>query len=181
MSGHKQRFYPLKLVLSLLLASLSTLMVTIPANAAEQVILKYSILRESISVEELNTLAETGEVSPSLQTYLKLANKQPEELRNALNQSFSVDPVFLSQILNSFAGEFVLDQVGEVIHTPSQRASREALRGALVTSALSDKNVRVVEVLKNYPTSEVHVEGDRLAGIYKQIEGVISKIPGLSF
>lgn len=167
--------------LSLILGILATVCANLPVRAADRVILKYSILRESVSVPELSKLAETGEVSPSLKAYLKLANKQPDELRSILNKNVDVDPVFLSKILNSFAGKFVLDEVGQVIHTPSKRASRESLRGALVTSALSDRNIKVVEILENYPTSELHVDGDRLADVYQQIEGVVSQIPRLPF
>ena len=163
--------------LGFLLIVAGVLVPVLPTEGAEQVILKYSILRESISVAELSTLANTGEVSPSLKAYLKLANKNPEDLQSLLTQKIGVDPVLLSKILNSFPGEYVLDQIGSVIHTPSGRANRQALRGAIVTSALSDGNIRLIEVLENYPTAEVHVEGDRLAEIYKQLKGLIDGLP----
>lgn len=170
-----------QILISLMVSIIGVFSVRVPAQAAEQVILKYSILRESVSVEELSTLANTGEASKSLRNYLKLANKQPEELRALLNNNVDVDPVFLSKVLNSFAGGMVLDPVGEVIHTPSKRANRESLRGALVTSALNDKNIRVIEIFENYPTQEIHVDGDRLAEIYQSIEGLVSKMPRLPF
>nr|WP_239005482.1 alpha/beta hydrolase [Gloeothece citriformis] len=151
------------------------------ASAAETIILKYSVLEAPISVPELSTFVNTGELSPSLKAYLKLANRNPDELRQALTQRVNVDGVVLSQVLNSFAGEFLLDQLSEVVHTPSQRSSRQALRSALVTSALSDNDVRLIEVLENYPTSEVHVEGDRLADVYRQIDTVVGRLPKLPF
>lgn len=151
------------------------------AEAAETVILKYKILRESISVPELKTLAQTGELSPSLKVYLLLAKKKPEELRDALTKPVTVDGVVLSKVLNSFPGEFLLDQVSEVIHTPSDRSSRQALRSALVNSALADNKIRLIEVLENYPTSEVHVEGDRLADAYRSIDNVVGRLPKLPF
>ncbi|MGH2416256.1 MAG: alpha/beta hydrolase [Microcystaceae cyanobacterium] len=151
------------------------------AEAAESVVLKYSILQETISVDELSTLANTGESSPSLKAYLKMANKQPEELQKVLTRKVEVDPVILSEALNTFPGELLLDQVGRVIHTPSGRASRESLRGALVTSALPDGNIRLIELLENYPTAEVYVEGDRLAEIYQQIDGAIGNLPHIGF
>ncbi|ACB50769.1 unknown [Crocosphaera subtropica ATCC 51142] len=170
-----------QIMLSLLFSLLGLFSAKVPAQAAERVILKYSILRESVSVEELSHLANTGEASRSLRSYLKLANKEPEELRTLLNNNVDVDPVFLSKALNSFAGGIVLDPIGEVIHTPSKRANRESLRGALVTSALSDKNIRLIEIFENYPTEEIHVDGDRLAEIYQSIEGFVSKVPRLPF
>ena len=167
--------------LSLILGNFLPIYTTLPVSAADKVVLKYSILRESVCISELSTLAKTGETSSFVNTYLKMANKQPEDLRRILNQNIDIDPVFLSKILKSFAGDFVLDEVGQVIHTPSRRANRESLRGALVTSALSDSNIRVIEILENYPTSEIHVDGDRLADIYQKINAVVSQIPYLPF
>ncbi|WP_416244645.1 alpha/beta hydrolase [Crocosphaera sp. XPORK-15E] len=181
MKHNQTLFKSAQIGLSLIATMFGVFSAIIPAQAAEKVVLKYSILRESVSVAELSTLANKGETSSSLKSYLKLANKQPEDLRRLLNNNVDVDPVFLSKVLNSFAGNLVLDPVGEVIQTPSKRASRESLRGALVTSALSDKNIRVIEIFENYPTSEIHVDGDRLAEIYQDIQGFISKVPRLPF
>lgn len=169
-----------RLWLGYLMVSLFMLMAS-AAEAAETIILKFNILEAPISVPELSTFVKTGELSSSLEAYLKLANKNPEELRQALTNRVDVDGVVLSKVLNSFAGEFLLDEVSEVIHTPSERSSRQALRSALVTSALRDDNVRLIEVLENYPTSEVHVEGDRLVEVYRQIDNVVGRLPKLPF
>lgn len=173
----KMKRWLLLILSSPVITSLWIYLSEVSAEAAEQVILKYSILRESISVAELRNFADTGELSSSLKAYLTIANKKPEDLRQALTRKVEVDPVLLSKILNSFVGEILLDQVSEVIQTPSRKASRQSLRGALVTSALPDGNIRLIEVLENYPTSEVHVEGDRLAEIYRQLKGVLGNLP----
>jgi hypothetical protein len=163
--------------LSLLLAL--SLVNALPATAAERVILKYKILRESISVEDLSALAREGEVSSSLNRYLKMANTQPEELQEALNEEIKVDAVSISKFLNSYPGEFLLDGASEVIHTPSKSASRQSLRGALVTSAVPDNNVRLIEVIENYPTREVDIEGDRLVELYNTLDNVLGKLSRL--
>ena len=156
-----------KYMLIFVLAVFGLLFTKQSVQAAERVVLKYSVLRESVSVEELSKLAKTGETSRSLKTYLKLANRKPEELRSLLNRNVDVDPVFLS--------------IGEVIHTPSKRANKESLRGALVTSALSDNNIRLIEIFENYPTEEIHVDGDRLVEVYQNIEGFLDGLPRLPF
>jgi len=148
-----------------------------PADAAESVVLKYSILRESVSVPELSSFAKTGELSDSLRSYLKLAKREPDELRRVMRQEFSVNPIFLYQLLNSRLGELMLDQVSEVVHTPTNRANRESLRGALVSSALADGKITLIEILENYPTPEVHVEGDRLVEVAEKIKSVIGRLP----
>ena len=170
-----------KYMLIFVLAVFGLLFTKQSVQAAERVVLKYSVLRESVSVEELSKLAKTGETSRSLKTYLKLANRKPEELRSLLNRNVAVDPVFLSKVLNSFAGGMVLNPIGEVIHTPSKRANKESLRGALVTSALSDNNIRLIEIFENYPTEEIHVDGDRLVEVYQNIEGFLDGLPRLPF
>jgi hypothetical protein len=167
------------LSVALLLGSWVALVNT--AHGAEYVVLKYSILRESISVKELGELSRTGKVSPTLQFYLKLANKDPKELQRWLNRPFAVEQTTLSKVLNSFVGGYVLNQVGEVIHTPSKRANKEALRGAIITAAENDNSVQLIEVLENYPTKEVHLEGDRLMELYQTVQDLRTKLSKLPF
>ncbi len=164
------------LFFSVIFATLAFALVPRPVEAAEKVVLRYSVLQESVSIEELGELSRTGKVSPSLKAYLNMANKDPEELRGWLNKSFQVNPTSLSRVLNSFAGEYVLNQVGQVIHTPSNRANKEALRGAIITSAQKDNAVQLIEILENYPTQELHVNGDRLMEIYQQVEGLTAML-----
>lgn len=71
----------------------------------------------------------------------------------------------------------MLDQVSQVVHTPSDRASRESLRSAFVSSALPDGQITLIETLENYPTSEVHVEGDRLAEVAEKITQLLGRLP----
>lgn len=149
------------------------------ADAADSVVLKYRFLRESVSVPELSTFAQTGELSPKLQIYLKLAGREPEQLRRALTQQVKVNPILLSQVLNSPLGGVMLDQVSQVVHTPSDRANRESLRGAIVSSALPDGQITLIETLENYPTPEVHVEGDRVVEFAQNIRRVFGRLPNI--
>lgn len=175
----KSRFLNLTLVLTCLSLVTTTLWVT-PAQAADTVIFKYRFLRESISVAELTTLAQRGEVSSSLKAYLRMANQKPEDLRNLLTQEIEIEGVFLYKILRTMPGELMLDQVSEVIHTPSNRANRQSLRSALVSSALEDDKITLTEIIQNYPTTDVHVEGERLADIYKQVNGIVESWDGFN-
>ncbi|HAG84452.1 MAG TPA: alpha/beta hydrolase [Cyanobacteria bacterium UBA12227] len=157
----------------------SVLLFSRAVNAADSVVLKYKFLRETVSVPELSTFAQTGELSSSLRAYLKLAGKEPDELRKALTQEIPVQGVLLSRILNNPLGEAMLDRVSEVVHTPSDRASRESLRSALVMSALDDDQITLIETLENYPTAEVHLEGDRLVEIVQDIAQVAGSLPNI--
>lgn len=168
--------------LSSSIIAIITLFLTLvsPAKGAESVVLKYGWLQDSLSVSELSTFSETGEKSSKLDSYLKLAKQNPKTVRQVLSQKIPVDGVMLSKMLNNPVGDFLLDSVSEVITTPSEKASRQSLRGALVTSALENNDLSLMEVIENYPTEEVHVKGDRLLEIYQQMEGIFSKIPYLN-
>jgi thioredoxin reductase len=73
----------------------------------------------------------------------------------------------------------MLDQVSDVVHTPTNRANRESLRGALVSSALPDGQITLIETLENYPTPEVHVEGERLVEVAQKFRDLFGRLPNL--
>jgi hypothetical protein len=139
------------------------------ANASETAIIKYRFLRMPVSVPELAKFAQTGEVSASLGAYLKMTRKAPQEAQKPLTQTVPVNSVLLYRVLNTPMGEVLLDEISQVIHTPDNLANRQSLRSALVTSALGDNKINIVEILQNYPTQEVHVEGERLAELYAKL------------
>ena len=85
--------------------------------------------------------------------------------------------MLLYQLLKTTVGEVLLDRVSEVIHTPDNLANRQALRSALVMSALPDGNITLIETLQNYPTPDVHVEGDRLAEVYGFLSRLAARLP----
>lgn len=165
---------------SILLFSSSGLLFEPPVvNAAEQVVLKYRIFREAISVKELSTFAETGELSTSLRINLALARQDPKAIRQYLTQPVRVKVVFLDRVLNSPVGNVILDQISQVIHTPSRQADRQALRSALILSASRDGQISLIETIQNYPTQQVEVEGDRLESAYRQLRRLEDRLEDL--
>lgn len=153
------------------------------AIAADTVLLRYRGLGRAVPTEDLAVLAETGEAPGSVQGLLNTANQDPAALQDVLTRSLSVDPNLLSTTLNSWPGEWVLDQLGQIIRPPSNRANRQALRAALVLSA-EDGQFNLLEVLQNYPTPQVVLEGDRVEDAYNQLSALLaplSILKGLDF
>lgn len=162
-----------------LISSTCLLLLSTPVLAAEQIVLKYGIFRESLSAQELSTFAQTGELSRSLRVNLALARQDPKAIRQYLTEPVKVNPVFLDRVLNSRIGNIILDQISQVIYTPSRRADRQALRAALALSASQDRQVSLIEIIKNYPTNEVEVDGDRLEGAYRQLRRLQTSLQDL--
>jgi hypothetical protein len=150
------------------------------AVAAEKVVLKYSAIRMTLPVSELEIFAETGKMSPALEMLLGKAKKDPEAVRSSLTRRVKVSQSLLDRTLSSKVGEIILDEVGQVIRTPSGNANREALREALVLSATNDNEITLLEAMKNYPTPEVYVEGDRLVEAYGKLVALSEQLGGVS-
>lgn len=155
---------------------IATVFISLNAIAAERVILKYKILRESVSVPELTTFAETGQASTDLQNYFRLSGQKPETVRQTLIKPIKVNPILLDRILNSPVGNTLLDQLGQAIQTPKGGAERQALRAALTLSASGDGTLSILEILQKYPTEEVVVDGDRIQGAYRQLNDLAERL-----
>jgi hypothetical protein len=160
---------PTQSVHNVWMGAIVTLCLTaIPALAAEKVRLNYGPLSRSLPLSDLREFAETGETTRKLQSYIKRSGQDPDQIRAGLNNSAAIDPVRLDSLLNSVPGDLLLEEVGEVIHTPSDRANRQALRSALILDASRDQQISLIDTLEEYPTPEVAIEADRLAKLIRQ-------------
>lgn len=136
----------------------------------KELVFTFGPLGRSISISELTTLAETGETSQKLDALLKLGRVNPADLQEALNQPIKVELGFLDHTLNSLLGEFLLFEVGQVIHTRSKTGNIQALRSTLILSTAGDNEFTAIEVLQNYPTSQIYVDGARLARFGRNVK-----------
>ncbi|WP_035985857.1 alpha/beta hydrolase [Leptolyngbya sp. KIOST-1] len=140
-----------------------------PALAAQRVRLNYRGFSRTVPVSLLEMLANTGESTGVLGGLLNQAGQDPNELRSVLTRPLAADPVVLDRALNSRPGEWVLDYLGQSIHTGAGTANRQALRAALVLSASDDGQITLLELLQNYPTEEVVLEGDNIQAAYNRL------------
>lgn len=133
------------------------------AKASEEIIFTYGGATQSVSLSELQTFAATGEMSPSLNFLLNFSKQNPGMIRWILRQEFPADTKLVYDLLNTSPGEYVLSQSSNVVGSKSERANVKALRGALVASASNDNVISLIELLENYPTPRVYVNGKLLA------------------
>jgi hypothetical protein len=156
------------------------------AIASERVVLRYSVFERSVSVAELTEFAETGKRSRAIKAYLRASKQDPAEVRQTLTDTVDINVTTLDRVLNSPVGDLAIDQLSQYIHTESRQADSEAMRAALVLSATGDDKISLIEVAQNYPTEEVHIDGNRLSDAFTQItalrggvENLIDRIRGL--
>lgn len=137
------------------------------ALAAEEVIFYDGIASQSVSLTELENFAKTGKISSSLKFLFDSNNQNPQLARYILNQEFSVDTIWVANLVNSKLGAFVLGETREIVHSKSKQASASALRGSLLLSASDDRKISLLEILQNYPTQQVYVNGAILSQIFQ--------------
>ncbi len=174
-----QRSRPPKLMptsrfLFFLASGIGALLYSTNALAAERIILKYGVLRETISVADLATFAHTGDRS-SLEGY-GISGEDAEKLRTTMTRQIAIDPLLLDRGLNNPIGDVLLDRLGEAIQTPAHTANRQALRAALILSASDDGKVSLLEAIQKYPTPDVEVDAKQLADAYNQINAFAGQI-----
>ena len=159
MWSHRLKKY-LSSISRIAIAVLASMTLLQPVSAAEKIKFQYGIGGQSVSLEELETFAETGETSPALDFLFQFSNRSPALIRLLLVQEIALDAATTSRLLNSPVGELVLDSASNVVNSGSSKGNREALRGALIASASDDGTISLLEVWRNYPTREVVVDGE---------------------
>lgn len=134
-----------------------------PAIANKSLVIRFGPLGRSISMQDLTYFAETGVLPRGWGSLFRIAGVDPTTVQTALNQTVSVNLRFLDRTLNSLLGEYLLYQVGQVVHTPSDTANIQALRSASILSVADDGQLSLLELLQRYPTQDVYLDGARLA------------------
>jgi len=135
----------------------------VPASIVEDIIIAFGPLRPSFSVAAMEEFIETGVVPNGWRFYFSVAGINAEEFRTALTKEVAVDVAFVGGLLNNTLGEYLLFQVGTIIRTPSRDSNIQALRAAIILSSVDDGKISLFEFIKNYPASQVVVEGVNLA------------------
>ncbi len=147
----------------------------VPASAAERLVLTYDPFRSSISIAEMRTLADTGEISPTIRAWLRLANVDADVFRRVLTEDVSLNQRIVDRAGNSRPGELLLREIGNSFHTRSRQSNVQALRGTLLVSTV-DNRISLIEFLEKYPTSELFVNGRSLLVFVNDVNNVRDRV-----
>ncbi|MEM8637862.1 MAG: alpha/beta hydrolase [Cyanobacteria bacterium P01_G01_bin.54] len=165
-----------RLAIALSALTLGTLSWATSAQAAEEVVLTYGFLQQSIPVEDLADFAETGEQSLTIGLLVSASGQDPDAIREVLNQPAPLKHSLASRVLNTPPGEAALRQVGTVVHHNAQEGRVESLRAALVASAEDDDQVTLIEILENYPTDAMYVDGEKLIDLVGKMKPLLDQV-----
>jgi hypothetical protein len=149
-----------------------------PTLAADRIYFTYGPLGRSIAISDLRTFADTGETTQQLRWYLNFANVEPEDFRQVLTKEVGLNAGFVGRTTHTIPGEYVLFQVGQIVHTKSRKGVVQiyALRSAFVMSTIDDNKISILEFLEKYPTPELYVDGVVLARLARKVDRFIDRI-----
>jgi hypothetical protein len=138
---------------------------TSKANAADKIRLVYGPFNCYLSVESLKTYAETGEITPEFKPYTKFLNQQSLlQLRHWLQKDFERDVISIRDYTHSSQGEELLQEIGTVVTTHSERNGFYALRAALIEAAANTKtdDWTILDVIQQFPTEHMQINTQEL-------------------
>ena len=140
-----------------------------PVISAEKIEFNYSLLGFKIRVQDLSDFATKGEVSDSLNFYLKrISPKKTKRLQKFLTQSYDVDPVLVYRYSRTSVGIKMLQRVGEIIQLPGYLNGFYGLRAAVVQTAQLPDGINLIDFLKGFPT-DIKLNLKELLKLVKQV------------
>lgn len=149
------------------------------ANAAEALTLINGALHQSVTMDELNMLADEGVSKGGLHLILSETNVEPSEARGFLTQTINYNLSSADALFNSGAGQEMLADLSKVIMPRStEEDAEQALRAAVINSLVDDNSLTPLEIVANYPVdAQVDViELRRRNSTYAGIDEVASML-----
>ncbi|MEA5602987.1 alpha/beta hydrolase [Nostoc sp. UHCC 0252] len=142
--------------------------------AAERIYASYSALELSISVNTLENYVKTGVINEDLAAYQQyLPLERLQELRQILLERVKVSPVVLSQLLYTPQGEFLLHRLAQVIKTSQPGFGN--LRSALISASAESGGLTLLNVLRKYPKSSIHLDVAGTLEIATELEKLVNQ------
>ena len=163
------KFKLVKYTLSFAIAISSIVAFEKASMTATRIDFNYSLLGFDLKVKDLETFADTGEVSDSLNYYFRyLPDKQTKRLQDFLNQSYDVDPVLVYRYSRTTVGIKMLQRIGKIIQLPGYLNGFYGLRAAVVQTAQSPDGINLVDFLQRFPT-DIKLNLGELLSLLKQV------------
>jgi predicted dienelactone hydrolase/ABC-type amino acid transport substrate-binding protein len=114
-----------------------------------------------LSVDSLETFAETGAVTDDLKLYARfMGDPLLQQLRTGLNFRFPLDVVTVDNVAYSPLGRDVLFNLGKVVQATPGENGQLALRAAVINAAASadPDGWTLVDALRAFPTQSIDID-----------------------
>lgn len=138
------------------------------ALSAEKIRLVYGMFNCSLSVKTLETYAKTGEITDEFKFYAKfLDDNTLVQLRHWLQKKFYRDRVSMYRYTKSNEGEKILQDIGSVVSTHSDRNGFYAVRSAVIQASGEGESWTILDVINEFPTDNLQINTKELFKLQK--------------
>lgn len=154
---------------------ISSLSLTMPAQAAVDVALVSGAFRRSIPVSDIAHLARTGEARGLLDDLLTLSDQDPAQVAALLNKNLNLPLVLTSRLVNTRIGEALTRRMAQIIHPIALRdpaISVPAIRAAVIEGLQSPQGLTAVSFLENYPNAVMAINLPALFSVIEKAESI---------
>ena len=154
---------------------ISSLSLTVPAQAAVDVALVSGAFRRSIPVSDIAHLAKTGEARGLLDDLLTLSDQDPAQVAALLNKNLNLPLVLTSRLVNTRIGEALTRRMAQIIHPIALRdpaISVPAIRAAVIEGLQSPQGLTAVSFLENYPNAVMAINLPALFSVIEKAESI---------
>ena len=154
---------------------ISSLSLTVPAQAAVDVALVSGAFRRSIPVSDIAHLARTGEARGLLDDLLTLSDQDPAQVAALLNKNLNLPLVLTSRLVNTRIGEALTRRMAQIIHPITLRdpaISVPAIRAAVIEGLQSPQGLTAVSFLENYPNAVMAINLPALFSVIEKAESI---------
>ncbi|BAZ38120.1 hypothetical protein NIES4101_40550 [Calothrix sp. NIES-4101] len=129
-----------------------------PAKAADRLVVRFGAFSESITLAELQAIAETGEFPKGYEIYTKrLSPQQRSQVISALQTNMPVGVVTVNRLLNTRIGTTILSDLTKVVRR-KDNAGLQALRAGLVLGSSTPQGLSVLSFIAAYPSNQLEID-----------------------
>ncbi|MEH2311794.1 MAG: alpha/beta hydrolase [Nostoc sp.] len=127
------------------------------AIAADTVVVRLGLFTESISLAELQKAAKTGELSGSLQPFVKrLSEQQRRFLLGTLSMNVPMSVVTVNKLVNTQIGTTILNDFATAL-ARKDKAGVQALRAGLVLGSTAPQGLSILSFIAAYPSKRLEI------------------------
>jgi predicted dienelactone hydrolase/ABC-type amino acid transport substrate-binding protein len=147
-----------------------------PVEAAERVRVTYGLLEFPLTLVDLETFAETGEIRGSMRLYARFLDEEARvEFRRFLQQRLDIDAFTVSQVTYSPMGERTLQNLGTILRTEAGTPGFPALRAALILAADDEvEGLSMINVIRQFPSASIRISVPQLLALRDAFTEIVS-------
>jgi len=146
--------------LMILLSAIGLGVTAKPSEAADTLNFRFNIFEVSVSVDDLETFSQTGELRGALETASRyISATDMANFRRILTERADISVTLLSRFLYTSQGERALDILGEFIKTAPNLSGNRAIRAAAVLATIDKQHgLSLLNFLRKFPTSDIYFD-----------------------